>query len=88
MLGRMAAFATPKQGRKCKWNMAKPAYDPASGEWRAKNFSAWWLPELTLCRKIGGTIYSVSGSYEGMETLDKKLGRILEQTLDEEGLHP
>ncbi len=58
------------------------------GQNRVKNFSAWWLPELTLCRKIGGTIYSVSGSYEGMETLDKKLGRILEQSLDEEGLHP
>ncbi len=58
------------------------------GQNRVKNLSAWWLPELTICREIGGTIYSVSGSYEGMETLDKKLGRILEQTLDEEGLHP
>ncbi len=58
------------------------------GQNRVKNLSAWWLPELTICREIGGTIYSVSGSYDGMETLDKKLGRILEQALDEEGLHP
>ncbi len=53
-----------------------------------KNLSAWWLPELTICREIGGTVYCVSGTYEGMETLDKKLGRILGQSLDEEGLHP
>ncbi len=58
------------------------------GQNRVKNLSAWWLPELTLRRKIGGTVYYVSGSYEGMETLNKKLGRILEQALDEEGLHP
>ncbi len=58
------------------------------GQNHVKNLSAWWLPELTLCREIGGTVYCVSGSYEGMETLDKKLGRILEQSLDEEGLHP
>ncbi len=58
------------------------------GQNRVKNLSAWWLPELTICREIGGTVYCVSGSYEGMETLDKKLGRILERSLDEEGLHP
>ncbi len=58
------------------------------GQNRVKNLSAWWLPELTICREIGGTVYCVSGTYEGMETLDKKLGRILEQALDEEGLHP
>ncbi len=68
--------------------MNKPYLDPASGEWRAKNFSAYWLPSLTLCREIGDTVYCVSGTYEGMETLDKKLGRILTQSLDEEGLHP
>lgn len=44
-----------------------------------KNLSAYWLPEFTLQRVISGTIYSVSGSYEGTETLDKKLQRILIQ---------
>lgn len=58
------------------------------GQNLVKNLSAWWLPELTICREIGGTVYCVSGSYDGMETLDKKLGRILAQSLDEEGLHP
>ena len=41
------------------------------------NLSAWWLPEFTLRKKIGGTIYTVTGSYEGIETLDKKLERIV-----------
>ncbi len=59
-----------------------------NGQNWVKNLSAYWLPKLTLCRKIGGTVYCVSGSYSGMETLDKKLGRILEQSLDKEGLHP
>ena len=38
------------------------------------------IPEqATLCEKIGGTEYTVTGSYEGMETLDRKLRRIMEQ---------
>ena len=41
------------------------------------NLSAWWLPEFTLKKEIGGTIYTVSGTYEGTETLDKKLERIM-----------
>ena len=41
------------------------------------NLSAWWLPEFTLKKKIGGTIYTVTGTYEGIETLDKKLERIM-----------
>lgn len=41
------------------------------------NLSAWWLPEFTLKKKIGGTLYCVTGTYEGIETLDKKLERIM-----------
>jgi hypothetical protein len=44
---------------------------------RVKNISAYWLPDFKLQKVIGGTIYFVSGSYEGTETLDKKLRRIL-----------
>ena len=49
------------------------------GDIRVKNISAYWLPDLTLQKVIGGAIYTVSGSYEGTETLDKKLHRILVQ---------
>ena len=44
-----------------------------------KNPSAFWLPEVTTVDEIGGTEYTVTGSYEGTETLDKKLKRIMEQ---------
>ena len=43
-----------------------------------KNPSAYWLPEIKIVDEVGGTEYTVTGSYEGTETLDKKLKRILE----------
>ena len=44
-----------------------------------KHPSAFWLPEVKIVDEIGGTEYTVTGSYEGTETLDKKLKRIMEQ---------
>ena len=44
-----------------------------------KNLSTFWLPEVTIVDEIGGAEYPVTGSYEGTETLDKKLKRIMEQ---------
>ena len=44
-----------------------------------KNPSAFWLPDVKIVGEHGGTEYTVTGSYEGMETLDKKLRRIMEQ---------
>ena len=44
-----------------------------------KNPSAFCLPEVKIVDEIGGTEYTVTGSYEGTETLDKKLKRIMEQ---------
>ena len=35
---------------------------------------------MTIVDEIGGAEYTVTGSYEGTETLDKKLKRIMEQT--------
>lgn len=55
------------------------------GHIRVKNLSAYWIPDFKLQKAIGGTIYSVSGSYEGTETLDKKLNRILAQDMG--GIH-
>ena len=42
-----------------------------------KNPSAFWLPEFTLQKEIGGTVYTVTGSYDGVETLDRKMERIM-----------
>ena len=43
-----------------------------------KNPSAFWLPEIKIVDVVGGTEYTVTGSYEGTETLDKKLKRVME----------
>ena len=52
------------------------------GNIRVKNLSAFWLPEFTLQREYAGTVYSVTGSYDGTETLDRKVKRILENNLE------
>jgi hypothetical protein len=46
-----------------------------------KNF-AYWLPEMKLVEEIDGTIYTVTGSYEGTEMLDQKLSRIMLHNLE------
>ena len=48
-----------------------------------KNLSAFWLPEFTLQKEIGGTVYTVTGSYDGVETLDKKMERIMGEKFTE-----
>ena len=47
-----------------------------------KNYSAYWIPELTLQREIGGTVYTVTGSYSGCEMLDQKLLRVMVQNAE------
>ena len=44
-----------------------------------KNPSAFWLPKVEIVDEIGGTEYTVTGSYDGEDTLDRKLKRIMEQ---------
>ena len=46
------------------------------GHLHVKNISAYWIPELTLTKEIKGTIYTVSGSYEGTESFVRKLERM------------
>lgn len=46
------------------------------GHIRVKNLSAYWIPELTVTEVISGTIYTVTGSYEGTESFVRKLERI------------
>ena len=52
-------------------------YFNEDGHLCVKNLSAFWLPEFTLQKEIGGTVYTVTGSYDGVETLDKKMERIM-----------
>ena len=47
-----------------------------NGHIHVKNLSAYWIPELTAVEVIAGTIYTVTGSYEGTEGFLRKLERI------------
>lgn len=55
-----------------------------SGHIRVKNLSAYWLPELTIKEQIGGTVYTVTGSYEGTENFLRKLERIVAKNISAE----
>jgi len=48
----------------------------ADGHLCVKNLSAYWIPELTITEVIGGTVYTVDGTYEGTEMFVRKLERI------------
>lgn len=62
----------------------KPTIEPKNnnfwfgedGHIHVKNISAYWIPELTLTEEIGGTVYTITGSYEGEESFVRKLERI------------
>ena len=41
-----------------------------------KNISTYWIPELTVTEEISGTVYTVTGSYEGEDSFIRKLERI------------
>jgi len=67
---------TPSGHQSCKVQIDK------SGRISVKNPTACWIPKLTLQRQIGGTIFNVTGSYEGVGVLDKKLLRTMEQNAE------
>lgn len=46
------------------------------GHIHVKNPSAWWIPDLSIEREIGGTVYTVTGSFDGEECMLRKLERI------------
>ncbi|MBP3208437.1 MAG: hypothetical protein J6M64_00820 [Oscillospiraceae bacterium] len=48
-----------------------------------RNLSAWWIPEMKILEEIDGTLYTVTGSYEGTELLDQKLTRIMLRNLED-----
>ena len=48
-----------------------------------KNISAYWIPEIKDEHEIHGTVYTVTGSFEGNELLEKKLTRILLKNVED-----
>ncbi len=55
-----------------------------AGHILVKNLSAFWIPEIKIEREIHGTIYTVTGSFEGNEFLGKKLTRILLKNVEDD----
>ncbi len=49
-----------------------------------KNLSAWWIPKLTVAEEISGTLYTVTGSYEGEDSFLRKLERITSKRFTEQ----
>ncbi len=49
-----------------------------------KNISAFWIPEIKVEREIHGTVYTVTGSYEGTELPNRKLTRILLKNVEDD----
>lgn len=43
-----------------------------AGRIHVRNLSAYWIPELMITKEIGGTVYTVTGSYEGTENFVRK----------------
>ena len=54
-----------------------------AGHITVKNLSAYWIPEIKVEREIPGTVYTVTGSFEGNEFLEKKLTRILLKNVED-----
>ena len=54
-----------------------------AGHILVKNLSAFWIPEIKIEREIHGTVYTVTGSFEGNEFLEKKLTRILLKNVED-----
>ena len=44
-----------------------------------KNISANWILELAVTEEVSGTIYTVTGSYEGEDSFIRKLERIADE---------
>ncbi len=58
-------------------------YFNEDGHLCVKNLSAFWVPELTVTEVIHGTVYTVTGSYEGTESFVRKLERITSKKFTE-----
>ena len=54
-----------------------------AGHITVRNLSAYWIPEIKVEREIHGTVYTVTGSFEGNELLEKKLTRILLKNVED-----
>ena len=63
--------------------MKQTHYFDQNGNLCVHNPDAYWVPELTLTEEIDGTIYTVTGSFEGDRPMLHKLERIAAKKFSE-----
>lgn len=79
-------FSNPDPYAKCEPShreFPEECFFDENGDIHVKNISAYWIPEFTMTQEISGTVYKVSGSYEGTEFFTKKIERMLAEKLNE-----
>ena len=54
------------------------------GNVEVMNLAAYWIPDICIRKEIGGTMYTVTGSYEGTEMLNRKMLRIMGQNMEDD----
>ena len=74
-------FSAPDPYAKCVRSQESSnrisAKTDADGNIHADNLFAYWIPQLTLQKEIGGTVYTVTGYYEGKTDFIRKLERMI-----------
>lgn len=79
-------FSNPDPHAKCEPShreLPEECFFDEKGNIHVKNISAYWIPEFTMTQEIAGTVYKVSGSYEGTESFSEKIERMLTEKLSE-----
>ena len=79
-------FSNPDPYAKCEVShreLPEECFFDEEGNIHVKNISAYWIPEFTMTQEIAGTVYKVSGSYNGIDSLTKKIERMLAEKLNE-----
>lgn len=79
-------YSNPDPYAKCepsRRELPQECFFDDEGNIHVKNISAYWIPEFTMTQEIAGTVYKVSGSYEGTESFTKKIERMLTEKLSE-----
>ncbi len=59
-------------------------YQDENGNLHSWNISAYQIPTISLTEEISGTVYTVTGSFEGSQNMLRKLERITAQKFSAE----
>ena len=71
------------EARKGGENRTGRVHFDADGILHVRNSTLNWIPEIAFEEEVRGTTYTVTGSYEGGETLDAKVERLLAKGLQD-----